>query len=120
MSALATTGVFTIPLKPPEVSIMSPITDDVYLPTQSFNLVGGAVDREDGSLDGDSLSWTTSVSGSLGTGRIVGVTSLPLGLHEIILTAADSDGLASTATVSVRIVPAAREAGTAYLRLVFQ
>jgi hypothetical protein len=95
--------VFTVPLKAPEVTLISPISDSVYLPTQSFNLVGAASDREDGSLDDPALSWSTPVSGTLGSGKMVNVTGLPVGAHEITLTATDSDGYTGTASVPVRV-----------------
>ena len=51
---------------------------------------GTAYDFKDGELNETSLSWTSSLDGSLGTGEKVNVT-LSIGTHTITLTATDSE-----------------------------
>ena len=63
-------------------------------------LEGTAYDPEDGTLDGASLTWTSSVDGLLGTGRTM-VTDLSPGVHSIALAAEDSD--ANTISRNLRV-----------------
>ena len=58
---------------------------------------------EDGTLADDALNWTSSLSGVLGSGRILAVSGLPVGIHVITLVAMDSDGNTAIASVSVHV-----------------
>jgi hypothetical protein len=63
-----------------------------------------AVDLEDGSIPGADVQWSSSLAGSLGTGRTL---LLPQGLapgeHTITLTAADSTALQSQDTITITV-----------------
>ncbi len=63
-------------------------------------LQGYACDLEDGTLPDTALRWSSSRDGNLGTGSQVLVILSP-GEHVITLTATDSDGNVTTATVRV-------------------
>ena len=80
-------------------------------------LVGSAIDLEDGTLPDAALAWTSSLSGTLGTGHLLHVTDLVTGTHVITLTATDSTGHAATAVQRVRISPLWRDV---YLPLVLK
>lgn len=64
-------------------------------------LDGSATDVEDGVLDGESLVWESSLDGELGTGRELATNALSEGVHTITLTATDSQGASSEATLTV-------------------
>jgi hypothetical protein len=65
---------------------------------------GLGYDPEDGELDGTSLSWSSSISGSLGSGQLLHLSTLPDGDHTIALTATDSDGNPDTDTTTLSIL----------------
>jgi hypothetical protein len=94
-------GTFQIPAKPPAVLILSP--PDGSLLAEGVPLVaeGLAIDPEDGPLDSSSLSWSSDLSGSLGTGESVIVAEVPCGAQTITLQAVDSNGQIGTAASSV-------------------
>jgi len=61
------------------------------------------MDLENGSLGDSALSWVSSIDGALGAGQLLEV-SLSLGVHTITLTATDSGGLTSTASIQITVV----------------
>ena len=61
------------------------------------------MDLENGSLGDSALSWVSSIDGALGAGQLLEV-SLSLGVHTITLTATDSGGLTSTASIPITVV----------------
>jgi hypothetical protein len=73
------------------------------LSEQTLVLVGEGTDVEDGMLADSALSWQSSLSGTLGTGRMLAVTGLISGTHVITLTATDSDGQMDSAIVTVDV-----------------
>ena len=66
-------------------------------------LEGAGMDLENGSLGDSALSWVSSIDGALGAGQLLEV-SLSLGVHTITLTATDSGGLTSTASIQITVV----------------
>lgn len=92
-------GTFTVPQKSPSVAILSP-ADGARLDT-FINLIGAAYDPEDGNLSGASLVWSSDLDGVLGTGVTLQLSGLSEGLHTITLTATDSQGSASTASIQI-------------------
>jgi hypothetical protein len=88
---------------PPWVHIMTPDDDYNWLRGATIVLHGAAWDLEDNGLSGDSLVWTSSVDGPLGTGRVAAVRSLSAGAHLITLAGTDSDGLVTLDTVTINI-----------------
>ena len=96
-------GVFTVADKVPVVRIGSPAASAHYVPGQPVALIGQAMDVEDGSLTGEALQWTSSLSGALGAGEMLHVTDLPVGTHTITLTAADHGGHRVAASVTILV-----------------
>jgi hypothetical protein len=92
--------------KPPFVHISGPTADDQLVADSTVVLQGAATDLEDGFLADDSLSWASDRDGVLESGRTAVLASLTEGPHTLTLTAIDSDGNASTASIDVVVEPA--------------
>ncbi len=67
-------------------------------------MAGHGYDPEDGFLPEQSLQWSSSVDGPLGTGRLLQATGLSRGEHTISLFGSDSDGQTIEASINV-VVP---------------
>ncbi|MBF0101544.1 MAG: hypothetical protein HQK77_11615 [Desulfobacterales bacterium] len=100
----------------PTVTIDNPKEGNVFSIGDFITFNGSATDKEDGSLSGKALSWTSSKDGFLGTGAslIIDTGGLPMseGSHTIVLTATDSNGAAATSasiTIKVGNVPPTAE-----------
>jgi len=93
---------FTVARKGPQAFILSPERDIIIVPGTPLWLQGYAYDLEDGTLPDTALRWSSSRDGNLGTGSQV-LVSLSPGEHVITLTATDSDGNVTTATVRVYV-----------------
>jgi hypothetical protein len=89
----------------PVASIDAPVDATVYEVSNSVTFTGSATDAEDITLTGTSLSWVSSIDGRIGTGSNFTVNDLSQGTHQITLTAVDSKGLASSASVSITVNP---------------
>jgi hypothetical protein len=94
---------FTVLNKPPSAAIISPPSNAVFTTGPKVVLEGACVDLEDGSMGDSALSWGSSVDGALGAGQLL-EASLSPGVHTITLTAVDSGGLTSTASIQITIV----------------
>lgn len=87
---------------PPEISINSAEAGTTGPKGQSFTFTGSASDREDGNL-GSSITWTSSISGYLGSGTTLTATLSP-GVHVIRASITDSQSKTAGATRSVTAV----------------
>ena len=98
-------AVFTVSEHAPEVSISTPLNNDLYVGDQMIILDGMGLDIEDGILDGSRLSWSSNLNGPLGTGNSLAINASTLleGTHTITLTASDSTSRTGTATISIRV-----------------
>jgi uncharacterized protein YjbI with pentapeptide repeats len=88
---------------PPTVSITSPANGAGFDYGQSVTFTANANDAEDGSLTGNSVVWTSSIDGLLGTGVSVSTSSLSAGTHTVTVNATDSGNKSATATVTVTV-----------------
>jgi hypothetical protein len=114
----ATSAPFSLARRPPEVYITEPSTGASVVPGSTIILAGIALDPEDGPIsDPARLVWTSSLSGTLGTGSELLVTDLPVGAHHITLAATDSDGMTGSAKV---ILYVGTEPEKVYLPLVWR
>ena len=112
LSASAESAEFIVPLRKPEIFLNELPWGKVYSYGSDLLLVGDAFDPQDEWLPDEKLKWTSSISGELGSGAELIVSNLPIGTHTITLTATNSAGLSSSATVSVQVTPIASTSTT--------
>lgn len=97
---------FTVPNAPPEVVVTTPSADGASV-TGGAGLVltASALDPDDGLLDGDDISWSSSLDGALGSGSplVVPSSRLSTGCHAMTATVTDAGGLSAFATVTVGV-----------------
>ena len=89
---------------PPVVTISSPADGSSSEVGQSVTFTGSAIDPEDGNISA-SLSWTSSIDGSIGSGASFSTTGLSLGSHTITASATDSDSLSGSDVISISVTP---------------
>lgn len=90
----------TIAAKPPQPIILNPADGTTITWGQLVNFTGEALDVQDNSVSPDNMVWSNQY-GVLGTGGILSVTDLPVGINEITLTATNSAGLSASANIIV-------------------
>jgi hypothetical protein len=93
---------FAVAVKPPAVHINSPANGASYNWGQIVHLSGDALDTLDGLLAGGSLTWWNQL-GWLGTGTVLDVSNLPVGVNVITLAAQNSAGLSASAQVTITV-----------------
>ena len=91
----------TIPNHPPMATITEPGSQTFHSPGDLIVFHGGATDMEDGTLPGSALVWSDDIQGGLGIGPTVPINTLSPGKHTITLTATDSYGISSSASVTI-------------------
>ncbi len=92
----------TINNNSPVVAINSPPNNSIYDIGSAISFTGNASDPEDGFITGASLSWVSSIDGTLGTGTSVSAV-LSKGTHIITLTATDSESDTSSINLTVHV-----------------
>ncbi|MFZ5570311.1 MAG: PKD domain-containing protein [Thermodesulfobacteriota bacterium] len=97
------TIIVTITNQEPTALITAPTSGSDYDEGQQVTFTGTGTDPEDGPLAGNSLVWSSSLDGQLGTGSPLPVQNLSFGTHVITLTVTDSDGDSDAATISVKV-----------------
>ena len=109
---IATDGVLTgdsvarkldVPAKPPRVLITTPADGTEVTAGQPIPLIANATDPQDAALAGESIVWSSSIQGKLGTGTAISA-SLDPGVHEITATATNSRGKAAAAKTIVTAI----------------
>jgi len=94
------TDPFVMAAKPPQPRILTPADEAQVHYGQLVNFSGEAMDAQDGSLAGSSLTW--SVGGNpLGTGALISADDLPVGVNQVRLTAENSEGLSVSTFITV-------------------
>jgi hypothetical protein len=100
-----TAASFRVAVKSPIVSIHDPIPGAVISPGIPAIASGSAVSLEEGAVTEDeAYQWTSDKDGRLMRGRWVVLNDLSIGDHELTLTVQSSHGLASSASVRVRVL----------------
>lgn len=87
----------------PVVQITSPTESSNFAVGDEIKLSGSCSDNEDGYLIGSSLVWTSDLDGQLGTGETCISDTLSIGIHNITLTATDSEGAVGMDTVAITV-----------------
>ena len=88
--------------KLPETVINSPANGSVFAENATISFTGVSTDKENRSLVGSSLEWSSNSDGVFGTGADTS-TVLSVGSHNITLEAADSDGGVGSNTVTITV-----------------
>jgi hypothetical protein len=97
-------GTFSLAGKAPEPVIVAPEDGARVAAGAVIAFRGGAMDPEDGPLDGPSLVWGSNRDGVIGTGAEFFVDDLSEGEHSVILRAEDSDGnIVETSAITVHV-----------------
>lgn len=95
-------GTFTVPNSPPQPYILTP-DGSSFDSTSTIPLEGEANDLEDDQIAPSNFSWTSSLDGSLGTGRNLDIKGLSVGTHTITLSVTDSDGATSETSIDLTV-----------------
>lgn len=105
--ASAETGPITLPPQPPNVEIDTPLGGGVYLTNAPILLHASAWDTDDGDLPDAWYQWSDNLNGNLGAGNELSVdaSTLSPGAHVITVTATNSAGIQSQATVTFTVQP---------------
>ncbi|MEP4079094.1 MAG: hypothetical protein ABJO14_14850, partial [Haloferula sp.] len=98
----------------PVVVITAPAAPATIDEGDLISFAGTATDDLDGDLS-VSLSWSSSIDGSLGTAASLPDVTLSVGMHTITASVDDSGGLTGSATVAVNVNPSAANDFTSWL-----
>ena len=88
----------------PTVTITAPANGSAFLAGSSIAFAGSASDIQDGTLSA-SLSWSSSVDGSIGSGASFSTGGLSVGTHTISASVTDSGSASGSASISVTVNP---------------
>jgi hypothetical protein len=102
-----TAGLTLAGRKPPVAHIVSPAAGLSVEEGVPLLLSAGVSDLEDVSVPDTQVQWSSDLDGSLGSGHILVTTGLSLGLHQITVTAVDSDGLTGEDSRPLTVIPRA-------------
>lgn len=100
-SGYADSAPFTMANKPPEPYILTPADNTQVHYGQLVNFNGMAFDVQDGTVAGSGLVWKDDQGTTLGTGALLSLDDLPVGVNEITLQATNSVGGSATTSVTV-------------------
>jgi regulation of enolase protein 1 (concanavalin A-like superfamily) len=98
---------FRVAKKGPSAAILTPADGARFARDALVILEGAAQDPEDGPLAATALTWTSSISGTLGSGSQIARDDLPPGDQFITLTARDADGNLATSQITITVMAAA-------------
>jgi uncharacterized delta-60 repeat protein len=87
----------------PVISIYHPFNNYHFLHGSTVTLKASAFDYEEGVLNNNRVTWSSSINGSLGIGKTISVSNLSPGTHVISATAIDTTALTTTATIQIII-----------------
>jgi hypothetical protein len=101
-------SIFTVLPHPPTISLNAPMNGATFVADEQIFLDASVYDSQDGPLDGSSVQWVSSLDNSLGQGAVLNLEAdtLSEGTHLITVTATDSAGLSSSASVQINVLNA--------------
>lgn len=86
------------------VNIISPQNGQSFEVGETITFTGSATDPLNGALQGESLVWTSSIEGEIGSGNDFSRDDLSLGSHTITLTATNSIGDSKTDSINITVL----------------
>lgn len=86
----------------PVVTITAPPNGSSFAQGASITFSGTANDAEDGNIS-TSLTWTSSINGTIGSGASFSTSSLSAGSHTITASVTDSGGLPGSAQITLTV-----------------
>ncbi len=89
---------------PPDIHVISP-NADAYRQGATLVLHASGWDMEDEYLPDEAFTWTSSLDGPVGNGRLLTTRSLSPGVHVLTLSGVDSDGQSGQDSVTLTINP---------------
>jgi len=87
---------------PPTVTITAPAHGSSVAQGVSVTFSGTATDPEDGTISG-SLTWTSSINGSIGSGASFSTSTLSVGTHTITASVTDSGGAPDSDQITLNV-----------------
>jgi hypothetical protein len=96
----------TIANDAPVINLSSPADGDNFLVGDNIAFSASASDTEDGDVTA-ALSWTSDISGLIGTGGSFSRADLPIGSHQVTVEVSDSNGRGDSVQFDIDITPAA-------------
>jgi hypothetical protein len=87
----------------PGAKITSPANDSTFTTADDIVFTGNGSDAQDGDLSGTSLVWHSDKDGTIGQGVSTSSNTLSAGIHQITLTATDSEGATGTDSVLILV-----------------
>ena len=88
---------------PPNISIYYPFNNNHFIHGSLITFKAYATDYEEGILNNNRVSWTSSIDGNLGIGKIINANYLSSGSHIISATAIDTAGFLTTTNIQIII-----------------
>ncbi len=92
------------PNDPPLVTITNPSNNSSYQAGTNINFQATATDPDQGNIS-NSISWSSSFNGNIGTGSSINFSSLSVGTHQITAYAQDNGELSDSDSIQVVINP---------------
>ncbi len=87
----------------PVATISSPADLAIFQQDQVINFTGTAEDPQEGMLNGASIVWVSDKDGPIGTGTAVYAEGLSINIHNITMTATDSEGYAGSDRITIDV-----------------
>ncbi len=104
-TATSTQNEFRVEKKLPQVIIESPMEGQEYEAVSAIELSAFAFDWETGWIEGQNISWNSSLDGDLGCGNYVSAENFTAGTHVISAVAADDQNNEALAQVMITVRP---------------
>ncbi|MCL4863445.1 MAG: hypothetical protein KJZ93_28835, partial [Caldilineaceae bacterium] len=106
-------GPFSLDTKAPVASIEAPQSSgQIFGLGETITFIASGYDFEDGVLAAARFAWASDRDGALGSGSLLAVDNLSVGVHTITLSVTDSDNQTTIVQIQVEVLPANTTAAT--------